>query len=155
MCSRSVCTSEIPTSYVLFFRQCWFGLKHITLLTFICITKVPLFKIACVLITPDNSNTETANQTLSLLSRQCYMNVYYKWEGFNSSCGLGGIFYLALVSRIVLAFDVFLLFLLWSGYLKTHWEMCAFCKYCTNTFGYKEMGHWGAKDVKVESALAR
>lgn len=30
-----------------------------------------------------------------------------------------------------------------------------FCEYFTNTFGYKEMGHWGAKDVKVESALAR
>lgn len=30
-----------------------------------------------------------------------------------------------------------------------------FCKHCTNTFGYKEMGHWGTKDVKVESALAK
>lgn len=29
-----------------------------------------------------------------------------------------------------------------------------FCKYFTNIFGYKEMRHWGTKDVKVESALA-
>lgn len=38
---------------------------------------------------------------------ELYKCVYYKWEGFYSSCdGLGGIFCLALVSRIVLAFSV-------------------------------------------------
>lgn len=30
-----------------------------------------------------------------------------------------------------------------------------FGKYFTNIFGSKEMGHWGTKDVKVESALSR
>lgn len=58
------------------------------------------------------------------------------------------------VSRIVPTF-VFNPIPLWSGYTKTHWEMHTFLLMLHSTFGYKEIGHLGSKDVKAESALDR
>lgn len=115
----------------------------------------------CVLITlSDSSNTETARQTLCTLCMQRYINnkiqFCYEWHFFLSFLVVLVVclVWFGFVSRIVPTF-VFNPIPLWSGYTKTHWEMHTFLLMLHSTFGYKEIGHLGSKDVKAESALDR